>query len=1647
PLYQWPKPFSTTQPEISAEPSQPHAVPPNFQSPIPVKPEAESLHNHQTWEEQIQQWLIEKVAELLSLPTHQINVQEPLADYGLSSLAAVRLSGELQDWLEIPLDPTLLYDYSSISDLTQELAKRKRRGPVGTFKAVTVPMVPQQRRRSSDCEIAVIGMGCRFPGANSPEAFWQLLMNQTDAITEVPANRWDIETFYDATPGVPGKMSTRWGGFLEDVAGFDADFFKISAREAASMDPQQRLLLEVTWEALECAGLVPQALSGSQTGVFVGISSNDYGRLKQDQQGILDPYLGTSHAFSIAANRLSYVMDWHGPSMAIDTACSSSLVAVHQACQNLRHQECTLAVAGGVNLIAHPDLSITFSHAQMMAADGRCKTFDAKADGYVRSEGCGMVVLKRLEDALRDNDTIYGVIRGSAVNQDGRSNGLTAPSSQAQQTVIRKALKAANVKPSEIDYVEAHGTGTALGDPIEMNALKAVFLEDRAPDKPLSVGSVKTNIGHLEAAAGVAGLIKLILALHHQRLPAMLHCESVNPLIDLSNVPLEIRTTPLEWNQGDRARMAGISAFGFGGTNVHLIVTEAPKPATRPETISNRPWHLLTLSAKTPTALAVQMAQYRQFLQTHPTVSLSDLCLSVNAGRSHFEQRLSFLASSRDDLMGQLLHAETATDHTIASSSGNPPKCAFVFSSPQSVYRSAQQLYETQPLFRTIVDRCDLILEPLWKRSLTDLLYRDPQGETLLQEPYYAHPATFVLQYAIAHLWMSWGIKPSAVMGNSIGEFVAACIAGVFPLESGLKWIAQREGMLRDLNHSASIQAVFAAEDRVIAQLFTQTADHKPTLPMVFDRALDTQDTGDVFAKMEHPLELQTGLSGLQTLGCQTIVEIGLQECHNHRVEWLAQDTMHHWIGGLNATHQDWQTLLEGLQSLYHLGYPIYWAEVDGPYGQRLSTLPTYPFERRRFWLSPSLEKISTTRVQNIGQPQNTGINGSAQPDEGSLETLLYQVEWEPQPLPSIVSTIVTSLNRQWLVFADAHGFATQLTQILAVQGEHCIVVHPGDHFACLDEQNYIVNPQQPDDFKSLLQTLAQQPNTTLHGVIHLWGVSVYTPATPAISDIAAAQVVGCGSVLHLTQALSHHRSQLSPRLWLITRGTQSIDPAQGIICPEHTALWGLGSTIALEHPELCCTRIDLDPLTSPADISLWLQDLLQPTDETQIAYRGQQRYIARLVQAATTASTTAQGTQSGLQNTIQAEGTYLITGGLGALGLQVAQHLTDLGAKYLVLTSYSSPSPQAQAVIDRLKALDVTVQTWTGDISCETVVETLLTHIDIQMPPLRGIVHAAGILDDSTIQNLTWNCFNAVLAPKVLGAWILHCLTVTKPLDFFVCFSSAAALLGAPGQANYAAANSFLDGLAHYRRSLGLAGLSINWGPWNAEGMATQHSENLLQAFESQGIYPLDPAIALDAFASLVRQTQPQTGVLSLDWAQFRDRLPPGLNLPFLERVMPAQAITFAPASALRIQLQGLSNEDRRATLIQYLQQQIAKTLNLESSSQIEPRQRFFDMGLDSLITLELKHTLERDLNCALPTTVLFDYPTLDALVDYLLTALEKPKITTAPLSDSQTANLELSSQANIAFSKVISAELITGLSEAEAETLLLQELATLNY
>jgi acyl transferase domain-containing protein/acyl carrier protein len=1561
--------------------------------------------------------------------------------------------------------------------------------------------------------IAIVGMGCRFPGGvTDSESYWRLLCNGVDAVTEIPEDRWDVDAYYDPDPNTPGKMYTRYGSFLEEVDKFDPVFFGISPREAENIDPQQRLLLEVSWEALEHAGIAPERLKGSQTGIFIGSCFDDYSRfsIHSGDPSRIDAYNSLGSARSIAAGRLSYLLDLQGPSIQLDTACSSSVLTVHLACQSLRSRECHLALAGGVNLMLSPEVMVGLCQLKALSMDGHCKTFDATADGYVRGEGCGVVVLKRLSDAIADGDNILALIRGSAVNHDGRSNGLTAPNGLAQEALLCQALSNAKVNPSQIQYVEAHGTGTSLGDPIEVLALGKVLGKGRSSQEPLFIGSVKTNIGHLEGAAGIASLIKVVLALQHQQIPPHLHLKKPNSYIPWEKLPIVVPHELTPWTAKAGPRLAGVSSFGMSGTNVHLVVEETPildtEQFNQQLPVSDRSTHLLTLSATHEDALRDLVRKYLEFLNNHPTVSIADICWTANTGRSHFEHRLAILTPSVTKLQDYLT--------AFSASQSNPNwikgrvdtaqrlQVAFLFTGQGSQWvNMGRQLYEEAPVFRETLEYCDAVLRPYLENPLLEILYpvEESKGQSArkdlrsvpilncLDETAYTQPALFALEYALFQLWQSLGVTPKVVMGHSVGEYAAACAAGVFSLEDGLKLISARGRLMQALPQDGEMVVVFASEvqvaiaiqpyqsevaiaavngskntvisgkrkaiTKVVATLKAKGvktkslkvshAFHSPLMePMLaaFEQiarevhysspriGLISNLTGNLISNeiatpeywINHvrlPVQFAASMETLHKQGYDVFVECGPKPVLLGMGRNCLGEQENLWLPSLYQGRSDWQQILESLAELYVRGMQINWAGFDQYHSRQRITLPTYPFQRQHYWIKATeknrqpaeafeAQQQAQTLLTNLLNQGNTEQlaqllekQKSFSQDEikllpkvvealvrqhhqqqtaSSIKDCLYQLAWQPKPRQANLAgkTELTFEPGTWIVLADQGGVGQALATLLEKQGQCCFVVHPGNLYKADDTRHRVINPANHSDFERLFEEVLKTSELPLRGVVHLWSLEIAAPDELTIASLEQAQMGGCGSVLHLVQTLIRHSQSIAPRLWLVSQGAVPI--GNHSVAVAQVPLWGMGKAIALEHPELWGGMLDL-PLDATPDVAATiLTEIWDSLGEDHLAFREGQRYVARL--------TPSQPPQSqGIR--LRDDATYLITGGLGALGLKVAQWMVQQGARHLVLTGRNQASDQALNIINSIEQGGCKVLVAQADVSDWEDMVRVFEEIKAG-PPLQGIIHAAGLSAYQSIEDMDLDTFESMLRPKVIGTWILHQLTRELTLDFFVLFSSIASIWSSKGQAHYAAANSFLDGLAHYRRTLGLPATSINWGPWAGGGMATAEFQTMLTRM---GIEGLQPEIALAALGYLLGADCVQATVAKVNWSLFKGLYEARGKRALLDQIeiLSKEAVQPQPPQRSEVvqQLEAAPISRRQHVLMTYLQSEVAKVLKLEQSQYPDLQRGFFDMGMDSLMAVELKQSLEADLGSPLPATLAFDCPNIASLADYLAT------------------------------------------------------------
>lgn len=1534
--------------------------------------------------------------------------------------------------------------------------------------------------------IAVVGMACRLPGgADTPEQFWDLLRKGRDAVTEIPAARWDIETYFDQDPDAPGKMYCRYGSFIGDVETFDALFFGISPREAILMDPQQRLLMETTWEALENGGIAPDRLAGSSTGVFIGLSTNDYSEWVARRLGTAgNAYAGTGNTDSVAAGRLSYSLGLNGPCLCVDTACSSSLVALHLACQSLRNRECDAALAGGANLMLTPTVTINFCKARMLSPDGACKTFDAGANGYVRGEGVAMLVLKRLSDAEAAHDHIVAVIRGSALNQDGRSSGLTVPNGPAQQAVIRAALESGGLAPADVSYLEAHGTGTALGDPIELEALGGVFGKSRKGKDPVWVGSAKTNVGHLEAAAGVTGVLKTILALQHGEIPPHLHFRKPTPHVDWSSLGVRVPTRLVAWPAGgEKLRVAGVSSFGFSGTNAHVVLAEAP-PAKKTRAQWERPRHLLVLSARTSEALDAMLADYQSHLQKHPEQDFADICHTAGVGRARFAHRLALHAASAPEAVEKLGRLRAGQRIPGVVRFEIEPKAsarvAFLFTGQGSQYVGmARQLYETQPVFRRALEKCSVILEAYLEKPLLSVLYPEPGVPSPLDETAYTQPAIFAIEYAMTQMWRSWGVKPAWVLGHSIGEYVAACVAGIFSLEDGLKLIAMRGKLMQALPRGGSMVAIVGNPARVLAAIagmesrispagfngpnqivlsgdadalqqvaakLEATGDErahwlvvshafhshrmdpmlaeygktcaevkyaKPRLPII--SSVTGKLAGDEISTPEYwrqqvrePVRFGAAMESLAAEGARIMLEVGGRPTLSNLGPQCVNLPDAVWLSTAREGFSNWEQTLDALGTLFARGVPVDFEGFDRGYARQKVSLPTYPFQRQRFWvdmmddtaggagllsdatLAGALDEKSLARLaRDLATSQKfsdeekqllprvlmtlaAGRPATAHEAEKPSDQVQYEVLWEPRSLPDekAGATAQAEKRQTWMILADGGGCAAALARKLEARGHRCLLTPLPSSDAA--------DPSADVDFAPLLAAASAEKDAPLAGVIHCWNLDIHDTELANRDMMVRSQYIGCASALRAVQALLHDTAAAGARFWVVTRGAQAVEAAPGPIHPEQSPVWGFGRVVALEHPDRWGGLIDLQT-ADEAELANLVRQFEAADGEDQIALRGGARYVPRL------AAVEQKDIQ--VRPPVRDDATYLVAGGLGGLGLAAAQWLVQHGAKHLVLTSRrGATTPEAEKALAALQESGATVRAVAADVADPDAMGRLFGELAAGEFPLKGILHAAGVSAFAAVQKMTTDALVDTLGSKVVGGWNLDRLSRDLPLDFFVLFSSISSVWGSAGQAHYAAANHFLDVLAHARRARGGTACSVNWGPWAGSGMATAEARGWLAQLgitawkADQALAELDRCLATDAV---------QRTVVRVDWNRFKAVYEARARRPFLERLAPAGEGAEGTRSEEVDALAALPREEQNKRMLAIVQAEAAAVLGFAAPKDANPRLGLFDMGMNSLTAVEFQQRLQRRLGWRPPTTAAFDYPTIEKLAGFFVESL----------------------------------------------------------
>ncbi|GID56842.1 hypothetical protein Aco03nite_052460 [Actinoplanes couchii] len=1548
-----------------------------------------------------------------------VPVNQAFRDLGFDSLTAVDLRNRLADATGLTLPATLVFDYPTAESLARFLGDELSGGSevVATVAPASVAGDP----------IVIVGMACRYPGGvRSPEDLWRLMADEVDAIGEFPADRgWDLDRLAHGDADGRGRSVTNNGGFLYDVADFDPAFFGISPREAIVLDPQQRILLEASWEALERAGIDPAGLRGGDTGVFVGGGSGDY-RPDLGQLG----HIETAQSASLLSGRVSYTLGLEGPSVTVDTACSSSLVALHLAAQALRAGECSIALAGGVTVMSSPVGFVEFGEMGALAADGRCRAFSDSAGGTGWSEGVGMLVVERLSDARARGHEVLAVLRGSAVNQDGASNGITAPNGPSQQRVIRRALANAGLTVAEVDAVEAHGTGTSLGDPIEAQALLATYGRDR--ETPLLLGALKSNIGHTQAASGVAGVIKMILAMRNGSLPGTLHLDRPSSHVDWSAGAVTLLTGQTPWPAVDRPRRAGVSAFGASGTNAHVILEQ---PAAEPARIGDLTPSVVAVPISAPGLDAVA-DQARRLLGTG--LPVADLARALTA-RTQFEHRAAILAANpgelRDGLDALITGAPSAR---VLRGTARTGRTALLFTGQGAQRAGAgRDLYQRFPVFAAALDEVLARFDAVLDRPLRDLLFAEPGSDdaALLDRTEYTQPALFAIEVALYRLVESLGVRPDYVAGHSIGEIAAAHVAGVLTLDDAVTLVAARARLMGALPSGGAMAAVEATEDEVTARLTDGvsiaaingpravvlagdsgavealtagfSADGRKTRRLRVSHAFHSahmdamlDEFGRVAATLSYAapaVPLVSDVTG-DVAEAALVTDPGYWVRHVRAtvrfadsVESLVREGVTTFLeigpdGVLSALTReiapaavtvpvlrkdraDEAALVHALAQLHVTGTTPDWAAFYAGTGARRVDAPTYAFQRQRFWPEPR------PKVKTIDAADSEFWSVVQNED---FDTLTGTLGVDGDALAKVLPAL-SDWRRRRGVQATVDGWRQQIAwrplnrSATGTPAGTWIVVVP----AGTGSDEWVTRVVAALGAGATYLEIADTERSAVTGRLreHIAGrevtgvLSLLALSEDLIGDVPAGVLLTTALIQALGDAGVH-----AP-LWCATRSAVAVSPGEPVPGALQAAVHGLGRVAALEYPQRWGGLIDLPGTLDGGAAARLAAVLADPQGEDQLAVRSATIFGRRL--AAVPERPVREWTPAG---------TVLITGGTGALGARVARDLAGRGANVVLVSRRGPDAPGADDLPGRVVACD---------IADRDALAAVLDGID----DLTAVVHAAGVLDDGVLDGLTAAQFATVFRSKVTSALLLDELTADRDLTAFVLFSSASAAVGNPGQANYAAANAVLDAIAERRRARGLAATSVAWGAWGGGGMADDGRAAV--AARRTGIKPLDPELAVTALRQVVLAPEPVALVADVD-AQpfiraFTSARPTRLliELPDYDSVV-AAAAPAAVARDLRAELAALPAEQRAAEVVGMVRRLAAETLGLSDLSTVGDEKAFRDLGFDSLSAVELRNQLNGATGLDLPSTLVFDHPTPAALADHILGSFFDPAETT---------------------------------------------------
>ncbi|MGW2331071.1 type I polyketide synthase, partial [Streptomyces sp. NPDC001700] len=1489
--------------------------------------------------------------------------------------------------------------------------------------------------------IAIVGMACRLPGGvASPEDLWRLVSEGVDGITEFPTDRgWDVAGLYDPDPDVPGKSYVREGGFIEDATGFDAGFFGLSPREALAMDPQQRLLLETSWEVFERAGIAPTALRGQNIGFYTGVMHHDYAPRVHEVPEDLEAYLGRGSAGSFASGRVSYTLGLEGPSVTVDTACSSSLVAIHLAVQSLRSGESEMALAGGAAVMSDSQMFVEFSRQRGLSPDGRCRAFAAGANGTGFSEGVGLVLLERLSDARRHGHEVLAVVRGSAVNQDGASNGLTAPNGPAQQRVIRAALANARLSAVDVDVVEAHGTGTSLGDPIEAQALIATYGQERAEDRPLWLGSLKSNIGHAQSAAGVAGVIKMVEAMRHGVLPKTLHVDAPTPEVDWSAGAVELLTEAREWPRRDEPRRAGVSSFGLSGTNAHVILE-----ALENEVVERVPASggvvPLVLSAKSPEALTAQAGRLATFLNDQPTAELADVAASL-AARSEFDHRGVVVAGSRGDAVSGLAGLSRAGSGGVGAGD-----VVFVFPGQGAQWVGmASELIASSPVFAEHMTACEEALAPFVDWSLRDAL----GDEAMLARVDVVQPVLWAVMVSLAGLWRSFGVEPVGVVGHSQGEIAAACVAGGLSLGDGALVVARRSQVIASrlaggggmasvalsadavagrLGEGLSVAAVNGPSSTVVAgevgaldaltevlesegvrvrrvpvdyashsvqveeieaELLEVLGSVRPvSSPIPFHSTVTGEviDTAGLDAAYWYRNLRQTVLLGevtdqLLAGGQRVFVEMSphpvLGFVLGESMEAAGVDGAA--IGSLRRDEGGLDRFLRSVGEAYVAGVDVDWTAAFDQADTRHVTLPTYPFQHQRYWLDAGERPTQADPVDAAFwaaiDAGNTGsladdlhLDASVldqvvpalsswrrrRQDQSVVDGWRYRLDWER------VNPGSHTASGTWLVAlgADRSTLADTILDGLAERGLHILRIEVDGHDR---EQLAALLPDEPVAGVLSLLALDDRP----HSVHSTWSQGTINTVT-------------------LVQALGD--AGIAAPLWAVTSGGVAVADSAELTSELQHMMWGVGTVLALDHPDTWGGLVDLPADADRRAIDLLCAALAGADGEDQLAVRTGGLYARRMLRAPLDGTPATPWTP---------RGTVLITGGTGGTGAHVARWVAEQGAGHLILTSRrGAEAPGAADLRAELEERGAQVTIAACDVADREAVAAMLDLVPDQHP-LTAVLHLAGANQtEAPLSELDVERFVEMGRAKIAGARHLDELLADRELDAFVLFSSGATAWGSSGLTSYAGANAYLDALSHRRRARGLTATSIAWGAWAGGGMV---DEAMAAEMTRLGVILMDPQLAVSALVQGVEHDRTHLVVAGIDWSRFAPTFSLARPRPLLRGLPEVTELLAATgedepdavASALRAQLLEVSEAEQRRTLTDLVRGEAGSVLGHVDRDTVAAERAFKEIGFDSVTAVELRNRLAAATRLRLPATLVFDYPNPVALAEYLRTEL----------------------------------------------------------